>query len=83
LAERLDAIQARVAPHLGAEGTAKYMADFRSPTAQGVGTPEQVVERLAGMKERGLGYAIHYFPEAAYDRSGLELFERLVMPALR
>jgi len=40
------------------------------------------VERLNGMKQRGLGYAIHYFPEAAYDRSGLELFEREVMPAL-
>jgi hypothetical protein len=34
------------------------------------------------MKKRGLGYAIHYFPEAAYDRSGIELFEREVMPAL-
>ena len=30
----------------------------------------------------GLGYAIHYFPEAAYDRSGIELFEREVIPAL-
>lgn len=28
------------------------------------------------------GYAIHYFPEAAYDRSGIELFERELMPAL-
>jgi hypothetical protein len=33
---------------------------------------------------RGLGceYVICYFPEAAYDRSGIELFEREVMPAL-
>ena len=46
------------------------------------GTPEQVVERLTAMEKRGLGYAIHYFPEAAYDRSGIELFEREVMPAL-
>jgi hypothetical protein len=28
-------------------------------------------------------YAICYFPEAAYDRSGIELFEREVIPALR
>jgi hypothetical protein len=28
-------------------------------------------------------YAICYFPEAAYDRSGIELFEREVAPALR
>ncbi|MET0955883.1 MAG: LLM class F420-dependent oxidoreductase, partial [Cryobacterium sp.] len=72
VAERLDAIEARVAPYLGEEGTIKYMADYRSGTAQGVGTPEQVVERLTAMKELGLGYAIHYFPEAAYDRSGME-----------
>lgn len=35
------------------------------------------------MKELGLGYSIHYFPETAYDTSGLELFEREVIPALR
>ncbi|PXA71757.1 LLM class F420-dependent oxidoreductase [Cryobacterium arcticum] len=83
VAERLDAIEARVAPYLGEEGTVKYMADYRSGTAQGVGTPEQIVERLTKMKELGLGYAIHYFPEAAYDRSGMELFEREVLPALQ
>ena len=27
-------------------------------------------------------YAIHNFPESAYDRSGVELFEREVIPAL-
>ena len=32
---------------------------------------------------RGLRYGIFYFPEAAYDRSGIELFEREVMPALK
>jgi hypothetical protein len=31
----------------------------------------------------GLGYSIHYFPEAAYDRSSMELFEREVIPALQ
>lgn len=46
------------------------------------GTPEQIAERLQDMSARGLGYAIHYFPEAAYDRSGIELFEREVIPAL-
>jgi F420-dependent oxidoreductase-like protein len=82
VAERLDAIQARVTPHLGVEGAAGFMAEYRSGDALGVGTPEQVVERLNAMQARGLGYAIHYFPEAAYDRSGIELFEREVMPAL-
>ena len=47
-----------------------------------VGTVEQVTERLAAMGERGLGYAIHYFPEAAYDPTGIELFEQRVIPEL-
>jgi F420-dependent oxidoreductase-like protein len=46
------------------------------------GTPEQVVEKLKRMHELGCEYAILYFPEAAYDRSGIELFEREVIPAL-
>ena len=47
-----------------------------------VGTPEQIAERLVGMVGRGLEYAILYFPEIAYDRSGLDLFARHVVPAL-
>jgi alkanesulfonate monooxygenase SsuD/methylene tetrahydromethanopterin reductase-like flavin-dependent oxidoreductase (luciferase family) len=46
------------------------------------GTPEQVVEKLQRMRELGCEYAILYFPEAAYDRSGIELFEQKVIPAL-
>jgi F420-dependent oxidoreductase-like protein len=46
------------------------------------GTTEQVVEKLQRMRELGCEYAILYFPEAAYDRSGIELFEREVIPAL-
>ena len=46
------------------------------------GTPEQVVEKLTRMRELGCEYAILNFPEAAYDRSGIELFEREVIPAL-
>ncbi|BBC68115.1 hypothetical protein MMRN_50110 [Mycobacterium marinum] len=46
------------------------------------GTPEQVIERLAQIRDLGCEYAICYFPEAAYDRSGIELFEREVIPAL-
>jgi len=83
VARRLDAIEARVAPFLGPEKTASYMNDFRGPGAAAVGTPAQVAARLAERIELGLGYSIHYFPEAAYDRSGLELFASEVMPALR
>jgi hypothetical protein len=46
------------------------------------GTPEQAVEKLRRLKDLGCEYAIMYFPEAAYDRSGIELFEREVIPAL-
>ncbi len=56
------------------------MADYAN--SPGVGTPEQVVERLRALESLGLAYANHYFPEAAYDRSGIELFEREVIPAL-
>lgn len=79
--DRLAAIEARLAPHLG-ERTVGVMNNYRGEQALCVGTPEQIVERLRDMQARGLGYAIHYFPEAAYDRSGIELFEREVIPAL-
>jgi F420-dependent oxidoreductase-like protein len=83
VSERLDAIEARVTPYLGEEGATKFLAEYRSGKALGVGTPEQIAERLAGMRDLGMAYAITYFPEAAYDRSGIELFEREVVPALQ
>jgi F420-dependent oxidoreductase-like protein len=46
------------------------------------GTPEQVVERLKRMRDLGCEYAILHCPEAAYDRTGIEMFEREVIPAL-
>lgn len=46
------------------------------------GTTEQAVEKLKRMRDLGCEYAIMYFPEAAYDRTGVELFEREVIPAL-
>ena len=49
----------------------------------GVGTPEQIAERLTALKALGLGYTIAYFTEAAYDTSGMHLFENKVMPELR
>jgi alkanesulfonate monooxygenase SsuD/methylene tetrahydromethanopterin reductase-like flavin-dependent oxidoreductase (luciferase family) len=46
------------------------------------GTPEQVVEKLERMRDLGCEYAILYFPDAAYDRISIELFEQKVIPAL-
>ena len=81
--ERLRVLEERALPHLGAERTADMIAGYRTGDALAVGTPEQVVERLRAMKNAGLAHAIFYFPEAAYDRSGIELFEREVIPALQ
>ncbi len=47
------------------------------------GTPEQIAESLAAYENAGLGYAIIYFPEAAYDTTGMAAFERAVLPDLR
>ena len=80
VSDRLEAVRARVLPYLGEEETTKFIAEYRGAPA--VGTPEQIVERMQERARHGLGYAIHYFPEAAYDRSGIELFEREVIPAL-
>jgi F420-dependent oxidoreductase-like protein len=80
--DRLDRIQARVLPYLGVKRAETFLDEYRAGNPLCVGTPGQIVDRLTEMKARGLAYSIHYFPEAAYDRSGIELFEREVMPAL-
>ncbi len=80
---RVDQIEARVTTYLGEAKAAEYVAGYRDGSGEFLaGTPEQIVEKLRRMEALGLGYAIHYFPEAAYDRSGIELFEREVVPAL-
>ena len=43
------------------------LAGGRGPDSA-TGTPEQVIERLAKIRDLGCEYAICYFPEAAYDR---------------
>ena len=55
--------------------------NFRSGPA--VGTPEQILETLQGLQKLGMTYAITNFREAAYDTSGMELFESAVIPELR
>lgn len=79
--QRVDAIEARLTPYIGAEKAAGAVRDLRDGSGL-AGTPEQVVERLRAMEALGMTYAILYFPEAAYDTSGIELFEREVVPAL-
>ena len=45
------------------------------------GTPDQIVAWLKEYQAAGMTYPIVNFADAAYDRSGLELFAREVIPA--
>lgn len=47
-----------------------------------VGTPEQVTEQLAALKEAGINYFITYFPRIAYDHEALHIFAEQVAPHL-
>ena len=78
--DRLTAVIERLRPHVG-DARAEHI-EHEYLASPGFGTPEQVAEKLAVRRDHGLGYSIHYFPEAAYDLSGIELFERAVIPAL-
>ncbi len=82
--KRIDAHKARMVPYVGA-GKAETTIAQQTLNGAGaaVGTPAQIVEKLGKFRELGLGYGIFNFAESAYDRSGIELFEREVIPALR
>ncbi|HVQ50455.1 MAG TPA: LLM class F420-dependent oxidoreductase, partial [Mycobacterium sp.] len=79
--ERVARLRARLVGAAGADAVDGMLSMVTSPDSAS-GTPEQVVEKLQRMRELGCEYAILNFPEAAYDRSGIELFEREVIPAL-
>ncbi len=79
--DRLDWLREKYTRLLGPDRAEQQMSSFVG--MPGVGTPEQVVENLSRLQALGLSYAICYFPEIAYDTSGLELFEQKVVPALR
>ena len=81
VAERLERIRARQITKANPEAVEAMLANATSADSAS-GTPEQIIERLSRMRDLGCEYAILYFPEAAYDRSGIELFEREVIPAL-
>jgi len=57
------------------------MIAMNSAPGNATGTPDQVVRTLTELRDLGCEYVICYFPEAAYDRSGIDMFEREVMPA--
>ncbi|MDQ1732490.1 MAG: hypothetical protein QOK10_2649, partial [Pseudonocardiales bacterium] len=79
--ERVGRLRARLLGKANEAAVDGMLAMSTSPDSAS-GTPEQIVEKLKRMRELGCEYAILYFPEAAYDRSGIEMFEREVIPAL-
>ncbi len=81
VADRIARLWDRQVPVAGEDAVDGMLSTISAP-ASACGTPEQVVEKLERMRELGCEYAILYFPEAAYDRSGIELFEQKVIPAL-
>jgi F420-dependent oxidoreductase-like protein len=81
VADRIERIRARQSAKADPAAVDGMLSTMSSPESAS-GTPEQIVEKLTRMRDLGCEYAILYFPEAAYDRSGIELFEREVIPAL-
>ena len=80
VADRLAFIHDQMARHVGVDEADRQLGAYQGLPA--VGTPEQIVQKLSELKGLGMEYGIFYFPEIATDTSGLELFEREVIPAL-
>jgi alkanesulfonate monooxygenase SsuD/methylene tetrahydromethanopterin reductase-like flavin-dependent oxidoreductase (luciferase family) len=78
--QRMQDTKARLARYVGEERAEGSLGAVRGLPA--CGTPEQIVENLRALEKAGMTYGIFNFAEAAYDRSGIELFEREVIPAL-
>jgi F420-dependent oxidoreductase-like protein len=76
--DRLAWLRGRLATYLSPEKLEEALRNFTdSPLT---GTPEQIAQRLAEADGFGMTYAILYFPEAAYDLSGVDLFAKRVAP---
>jgi alkanesulfonate monooxygenase SsuD/methylene tetrahydromethanopterin reductase-like flavin-dependent oxidoreductase (luciferase family) len=80
---KVDALEARLAASIGDAKAAEVAGQYRGASKEGLaGTPDEIIGVLRERQELGLGYSIHYFADSAYDRSGVELFEKTVIPAL-
>ncbi len=69
----------RIRPLIGDERAAEVRRNLVEHML--VGTPDQVIERLAPWVAAGMGYLIGYFPDAAYNSESLEMFATQVVPA--
>jgi len=79
--DRIARIRAQQVSRVNEKAVDSMLDTVKSPDSLS-GTPEQVVERLQRMRNLGCEYAIIVFPDAAYDRTSIELFEREVIPAV-
>jgi len=79
--QRAQRVRDRLAGICGDSAADAMMAMNDNP-GSATGTPDRVIERLTRLRDLGCEYVICYFPEAAYDRSGIEMFEQQVIPAL-
>ena len=78
--DRLAWFRSRLEKLLPAEKVESTLSGYaNSPLC---GTPDQVASRLTEMQKLGMTYTITYFPEAAFDQSGIELFSREVASQL-
>jgi alkanesulfonate monooxygenase SsuD/methylene tetrahydromethanopterin reductase-like flavin-dependent oxidoreductase (luciferase family) len=80
VADRLDWFRSHLAQRVSADQVEAQVQNYL--TSPLTGTVEQVTERLAALRALGMTYAIAFFPEVAYDKSGLSLFTEKVIPAL-
>jgi F420-dependent oxidoreductase-like protein len=79
--DRIARIRAKQQAKADPDSVDRMLSAVSAPESA-TGTTEQVVDKLRRMRDLGCEYAILYFPEAAYDRSGIEAFEQQVIPAL-
>ena len=75
--EKIRALESRMREYVPENRAAEQAKLYKYAS----GTPDQVISYLKDWEALGLGYAIIYFPDPAYDLSSLELFAREVMPA--
>jgi F420-dependent oxidoreductase-like protein len=80
VADKLEWIRAHYQPLVPGADLDRTMGNLSSGPL--VGTPDQIVERLAEVGGLGLGYTIGYFIDAAYDRGSIDLFATKVIPEL-
>jgi alkanesulfonate monooxygenase SsuD/methylene tetrahydromethanopterin reductase-like flavin-dependent oxidoreductase (luciferase family) len=80
VADKVAWLRAHLEPLVTTEALEAELAEFESEGL--IGTVEQITERLAQIRDLGMGYAICYFADAAYDRSSIDLFADKVIPEL-